>query len=156
MHRPALLATASRRTIGRNLALDLVVAVGIGVTMALVNAILPTVARRGGLAPVGLAALAAAPFVANLLGAFAGRFGARTTAQLALVRGTGAAALLILFLTPPPPVVVAVAVVFWLSISFGGPFQLRLWGGMYPARLRGRIRRVGEQRVVFAPCPGAR
>jgi DHA1 family inner membrane transport protein len=139
VHRPAILATASRRAIGRNLALDLVVAVGIGVTMALVNAILPTVARRGGLAPIGLSALAAAPFVANLLGAFAGRFGARTTAQLALVRGTGAAALLVLFLTPPAPVVVAVALVFWLSISFGGPFQLRLWGGMYPARLRGRI-----------------
>ena len=75
MFRPSLLSTASRRTIGRNLALDLVVAVGMGVTMALVSSILPTVARRGGLAPIGLSALAAAPFVANLLGAFAGRFG---------------------------------------------------------------------------------
>ena len=50
--------------------------------MALVSAILPTVARRGGLDPIGLSALAAAPFVANLLGAFAGRFGPRNTAQL--------------------------------------------------------------------------
>lgn len=139
LNRPAILASAARRSVGRNLALDLVVAVGIGVTMALVNAILPSVARRGGLAPIGLSALAAAPFVANLLGAFAGRYGARTTAQLALIRGVGAASLLVLFLVPPPPVVVAVAVVFWLSISFGGPFQLRLWGAMYPARLRGRV-----------------
>ena len=38
-----------------------IVAIGVGVTMALVNAILPTVARRGGLAPIGLSALAAAP-----------------------------------------------------------------------------------------------
>jgi MFS family permease len=124
---------------GRNLALDVLVAVGMGVTMALISSILPTVARRGGLAPIGLSALAAAPFVANLLGAFAGRFGPRNTAHLALVRGLGAAALLVLFLVPPAPVVVAVAVVFWLSISFGGPFQLRLWGAMYPARLRGRV-----------------
>ncbi len=124
---------------GRNLALDVLVAVGMGVTMALISSILPTVARRGGLAPIGLSALAAAPFVANLLGAFAGRFGPRSTAQLGVVRGLGAAALLVLFLVPPAPVVVAVAIVFWLSISFGGPFHLRLWGAMYPARLRGRV-----------------
>jgi MFS family permease len=110
-----------------------------GVTMALISSILPTVARRGGLAPIGLSALAAAPFVANLLGAFAGRFGPRNTAQLGLVRGLGAAALLVLVLVPPAPVVIAVAVAFWLSISFGGPFHLRLWGAMYPARLRGRV-----------------
>ena len=34
---------------------------------------------------------------------------------------------------------VAVSIVFWLSLSFGGPFHLRLWGAMYPARLRGRV-----------------
>jgi MFS family permease len=137
--RPSLLASASRRAIGRNLALDLVVAVGMGVTIALVGAILPTVARRGGLEPIGLAALAAAPFVANFLGAFAGRLGPRNTAQLSLIRGLGAASLLILFIVPPAPVVVGVAIVFWLSLSFGGPFHLRLWGAMYPARLRGRV-----------------
>jgi MFS family permease len=137
--RPSLLNSASRRAIGRNLALDLVVAVGMGVTMALVNALLPTIARRGGLEPLGLSALAAAPFIANLLGAFAGRFGPRSTAQLSLTRAIGAAALLVLFLVPPAPVLVAVSVVFWLSLSFGGPFHLRLWGAMYPARLRGRV-----------------
>ena len=139
MLRPSLLNSASRRAIGRNLALDLVVAIGMGVTMALVNAILPTVARRGGLAPLGLSALAAAPFIANLLGAFAGRLGPRNTAQLTLTRGVGAASLLVLFLVPPAPVLIAVSVVFWLSLSFGGPFHLRLWGAMYPARLRGRV-----------------
>jgi MFS family permease len=137
--RPSLLRSASQRAVGRNLALDLLVAVGMGVTMALVNAILPTVARRGGLAPIGLSALAAAPFVANLLGAFAGRLGPRNTAQLTLLRGAGSASLLLLFFFPSAQVMVAVAIVFWLSLSFGGPFQLRLWGAMYPARLRGRV-----------------
>src|SRR6476659_7637920 len=137
--RPSLFNSASRRAIGRNLALDLVVAVGMGVTMALVNAILPTIARRGGLEPLGLAALAAAPFVANLLGAFAGRFGPRSTAQLAVIRGIGAASLLLLFFWPTAAVMIAVSLIFWLSISFGGPFHLRLWGAMYPARLRGRV-----------------
>ena len=33
------------------------------------SALLPTIGRRGGLEPIGLAALAAAPFVANLLSA---------------------------------------------------------------------------------------
>src|SRR6476659_8384270 len=137
--RPSLFNSATRRAIGRNLALDLLVAVGMGVTMALINAILPTVARRGGLAPIGLSALAAAPYVANLLGAFAGRFGPRNTAQLTLTRGVGAASLLVLFFVTTPPVMVVVAVIFWLSLSFGGPFHLRLWGAMYPARLRGRV-----------------
>jgi MFS family permease len=137
--RPALLRSASQRVVGRNLALDLLVAIGIGVTMALINAILPTVARRGGLAPIGLSALAAAPFIANFLGAFAGRFGPRNTAQLTLLRAAGSASLLVLFLVPTAPVMVAVAIVFWLSLSFGGPFHLRLWGAMYPARLRGRV-----------------
>jgi MFS family permease len=137
--RPSFQPSANQRAIGRNLALDLVVAVGIGVTMALINAILPTVARRGGLSPIGLSALAAAPFVANLLGAFAGQFGPGNTAQLALLRGAGSASLLLLFVVPTAPVIVAVAVVFWLSLSFGGQFQLPLWGAMYPARLRGRV-----------------
>jgi hypothetical protein len=136
--RPTIFHSASRRAIGRNLALDLAAAIGIGVTMALVG-ILPTVARRAGLEPIGLAALAATPFVANLLGAFAGRLGPRNTVHLALTRGIGALSLTILFLVPPAPVIVAVAVVFWLSFSFGGPFHLRMWGAMYPARVRGRI-----------------
>lgn len=139
MLRPTIFHTAGRRAIGRNLALDVAAAVGLGVTMALINAILPTVARRGGLEPLGLSALAAAPFIANLLGAFAGRLGPRNAAQLALTRGLGASSLLVLFFVATPPVMVAVAVVFWLSLSFGGPFHLRLWGAMYPARLRGRV-----------------
>ena len=84
---PSFNPSPSRRALGRNLALDLVAAVGLGVSMGLVMALLPTIARRGGLEPLGLSALAAAPFVANLLSAFAGRFGPRSSARLALIRG---------------------------------------------------------------------
>jgi MFS family permease len=127
------------RPFGRNLTLDMIAAIGVGVTGALVGALLPTISRRGGLEPLGLAALAAAPFLANLLGVFAGRSGPRTTRQQALVRGLGAAALLVLPLASVPAAVIVIALVFWLSLSFSAPFQLRLWGASYPARMRGRL-----------------
>jgi MFS transporter, DHA1 family, staphyloferrin B biosynthesis exporter len=137
--RPSFRPTPSQRAIGRNLALDLVAAVGVGVTMALITALLPTIARRGGLEPLGLSALAAAPFVANFLGAFSGRVGPRSPRQLALIRGIGAGSLVLLLVIPSPAVMILVAVAFWVSLSFGGPFHLRLWGAMYPSRLRGRM-----------------
>ena len=139
MFRPSIRPSPSQRALGRNLALDLVAAVGAGVTMALINALLPTIARRGGLEPLGLSALAAAPFIANFLGAFAGRFGPRSTGELALIRGLGAASLVLLFIAPVPAVMILVSVLFWGSISFGGPFHLRLWGAMYPSQQRGRV-----------------
>jgi MFS family permease len=123
----------------RNLLLDLTAASGIGVTMALVSTLLPTVARISGLDPLGLAMLAAAPFAANLLGVFAGRLGPRTPRQLALFRSTGACLLLLIVLSPVPIVLAAVAVGFWITISFSIPFQHRLWGAIYPARERGRL-----------------
>jgi MFS family permease len=138
VHRPSIDPSRSR-AYGRNLALDLLVAVGTGVTLAVITSLLPTIARRGGLEPIGLAALGAAPFVANLLGAFAGRFGPRTPAQLSVVRGLGAVALVGVLLVPIPAVMIGVAVVYWMSLSFGGPLHLRLWGVMYPARARGRV-----------------
>ena len=140
MFRPSLPSTsAHQRAVGRNLALDLVASIGVGVTVALVTTLLPTIARRGGLDPIGLAALAAAPFIANLLGAFAGRIGPRSRRQLALIRGAGAGSLLVLAVFAAAPVMIAVSIVFWLSLSLSGPFYLRLWGTMYPARILGRV-----------------
>jgi MFS family permease len=138
VHRPSSVSSRDR-AFGRNLALDLLVALGVGVTLAVVTSLLPTIARRGGLEPIGLAALGAAPFVANLLSAFAGRFGPRTPRGLSVIRGLGAASLGIILVFPVAPVMVAVALVYWLSLSFGGPLHLRLWGVMYPARVRGRV-----------------
>lgn len=139
MHRPSLNPSRTQRAVGRNLALDLIAGVGVGVTAALISTLLPTIARRGGLEPIGLSALAAAPFVANLLGMWAGRFGPRSAGQLALIRGFGAASLLALLIVPSALVMVAISIAFWLSLSFGGPFHLRLWGAMYPARILGRV-----------------
>ena len=151
MIRPSFHPSASQRAVGRNLALDLVAAVGVGVTAALITSLLPTIARRGGLEPIGLAALAAAPFVANLLSAFAGRVGPRSPGQLALVRGAGAAALLVLGLVGTAPFLIAVSFAYWLSLSLTGPFHLRLWGSIYPARARGRIvGLVGSGRAAAA------
>ncbi|MFL5755954.1 MAG: MFS transporter [Chloroflexota bacterium] len=140
MSRPSFpSSTRAQRAVGRNLAFDLVAAVGVGVTAALVSTLLPTIARRGGLEPIGLAALAAAPFVANLLGAFAGRVGPRSPRQLALIRAAGAASLLVLVVFSVAPVLIAVTFAFWLSLALSSPFYLRLWGSMYPARIRGRL-----------------
>jgi MFS family permease len=131
--------SAASPTLRRNLLLDLTAASGVGITMALVSSLLPTVARMQGLDPLGLAMLAAAPFAANLLGVFAGRFGPRSPRQLALFRSSGAALLLVIVLAPVPVVLAAVAVGFWISVAFSIPFQHRLWGAMYPSRERGRL-----------------
>jgi MFS family permease len=131
--------SAASPALRRNLLLDLTAASGIGVTMALVSSLLPTVARMQGLDPVGLAMLAAAPFAANLMGLFAGRFGPRSPRQLSLFRSSGAALLLLIVLAPVPLVLSAVAVGFWITVSFSIPFQHRLWGAMYPSRERGRL-----------------
>ena len=73
-------------------------------------------------------------------GAFAGRFGPRSPAPAgADPRHRRRVAPARCSSCRSPPVMVAVAIVFWLSLSFGGPFHLRLWGAMYPARLRGRV-----------------
>jgi MFS family permease len=123
----------------RNLLLDLTASVGIGVTVAMVVTLLPSAARQEGLSPIGLAALAATPFVANLLGAFAGRFGARSVRHLAIFRAAGAASLLLMLAFPSPLTMVVVSLLYWLSISLPGPFHVTLWGQLYPAHARGRI-----------------
>ncbi len=81
--------TTQQRAVGRNLALDVVAAIGVGVMAALISTLLPTIARRGGLEPIGLAALAAAPYLANLLGAFAGRVGPRSQLSWRSCAGSG-------------------------------------------------------------------
>lgn len=139
MRRPTRESIDGLRPISRNLSLDLIAAIGFGVSAALVSALLPTIARRGGLEPLGLAALAAAPFLTNLLSVFAGRLGPRSPRQFALLRALGAGSLVTLVFVPGAAVIVAVAFVFWISVSFSSPFQLRLWGATYPGRMRGRV-----------------
>ncbi len=69
-------------------------------------------------------------------------FGSAGTALPAPVRAAPAdrgGALVTLPFLPTPPVIIAATMVFWLSLSFSSPFQLRLWGATYPARMRGRV-----------------
>jgi MFS family permease len=139
VRRPTRESIEGLRPISRNLSLDLVAAIGLGVSAALVSSLLPTIARRGGLEPLGLAALAASPFLTNLLSVFSGRFGPQSTHQFALLRGVGAGSLVALLVIPGTTVIIAVAFVFWISVSFSSPFQLRLWGATYPGRMRGRV-----------------
>jgi MFS family permease len=139
VRRPTRESIEGLRPISRNLTLDLVAAIGYGVSGALVSSLLPTIARRGGLEPLGLAALSAAPFLTNLLSVFAGQLGPRSTRQFAALRAIGAGSLAGLLFLPGAPVIVAVAFVFWISVSFSSPFQLRLWGATYPGRMRGRV-----------------
>lgn len=123
----------------RNLALDLTASVGIGVSFSLVAALLSTIGRRAGMDPMGLAVLGAAPFLANALGMLAGRWGPTSPCQLAALRATGAALIVALVVAPVPLVMILAASGYWLSMSFGAPFQARMWGAIYPSRLRGRF-----------------
>jgi MFS transporter, DHA1 family, staphyloferrin B biosynthesis exporter len=127
------------RPISRSLSLDLIAAIGHGATGALVSTLLPTIARRAGLEPLGLAALSAAPFLTNLLSVFAGRVGPQSARQFALLRAVGAGSLVALIFVPGATVIIVVALAFWISASFSSPFQLRLWGATYPGHIRGRV-----------------
>jgi hypothetical protein len=95
--------------------------------MAVVGVLLPSVARREGLDSMGLAALAALPFLASLLTLFAGRIGPRTPARLAILRAAGALGLLLVLIAPHPLLIAAATLGFWVSFAFGAPLQQRIW-----------------------------
>jgi MFS family permease len=137
---PSPLAALPQPTeLQRNVMLDLTAALGVGSSIAVVASLLPAVARRGGLDPMGLAALAALPFLASLLSVLAGRFGPRTPSHLAVLRALGSAGLLLVLVAPGPLTIALAAFGFWAAMSLGGPTQQRLWTSMYPSRDRGRL-----------------
>ena len=125
--------------VGRNLSLDLVSAVGMGSTMALVGVLLPSLARREGLDSMGLAALAALPFLASLVTLFAGRIGPRTPRRMALLRATGILGLLMVLVAPDPVFIALATLGFWVAFALGAPLQQRIWATVYPTRQRGRL-----------------
>ncbi len=134
-------AVSRRRlsTLQRNLTLDLSSAVGLGTTTAIVSVLLPSVARREGLDAMGLAALAALPFLATLLTMFAGRIGPRSPARLAILRAAGAVGLLLVLIAPHPLLIAATTFTFWVSFALGAPLQQRIWATIYPSPDRGRL-----------------
>ncbi len=146
-------ALPGSRVLRRNVLLDLISLVGVGITASVVLSLLPGVARHAGLDPVGIALLAAAPFVANLLGLFAGRLGPRTPRALSIFRASGALLLVVMFLLPIPIVMAALATGYWISLAFSSPLQQRLWGAMYPSSERGRL--IGIVSTGKAAAAGA-
>ncbi len=132
-------ALPGAQTLRRNVLLDLVSLVGVGITASVVLSLLPGVARHAGLDPVGIALLAAAPFAANVLGLFAGRLGPRTPRGMSLFRAGGALLLVAMVLMPVPGVMAALALGYWISLAFSNPLQQRMWGAMYPSSERGRL-----------------
>jgi MFS family permease len=107
--------------------------------MAIVSVLLPSVARREGLDAMGLAALAALPFLATLLTMFAGRIGPRSPARLAILRSVGALGLLLVLVAPHPLLIAGATFVFWVTFALGAPLQQRIWATVYPAADRGRL-----------------
>lgn len=137
----------------RNVVLDLISLVGVGITVSIVASLLPGITRHAGLDPVGIAFLAAAPFVANLLGLFAGQLGPRTQRGLSWFRAGGALLLVVMFLLPIPMVMAALATGYWMALAFSSPVQQRLWGAMYPAAQRGRL--IGTVQTGRSAAAGA-
>ena len=127
MLRPSFLSSPRQRAVGRNLALDMVAAIGVGVTVALSRPCSRRSPARRARADRARRARSRA-----LRGQPARRLrrtlGPRSQRQLALIRGAGAGTLLVLAVVAVAPIMVAVSIVFWLSLSLGGPFHLRLWG----------------------------
>lgn len=146
-------ALPGSQALRRNVLLDLISLVGVGITASVVLSLLPGVARHAGLDPVGIALLAAAPFMANLLGLFAGRFGPRTPRGMTIFRATGALLLVGMFLMPIPVVMAALATGYWISLAFSSPLQQRMWGAMYPTSERGRL--IGIVSTGKAAAAGA-
>ncbi len=107
--------------------------------MAIVAVLLPSVARREGLDSMGLAALAALPFLASIITLFAGRFSPRTPGRLAILRAAGALGLLAVLIAPHPLLIAVATFGFWISFALGAPLQQRIWSTVYPSEDRGRL-----------------
>ena len=139
MSAPATTQARSILALRRNVAFDVVVATGYGLTATVALSLIPTIARQAGLDPIGLAVMAAAPFVGNLLSAFAGRVGPQGIRGFAVLRIVGALLLLGVAFAPSAGLIVIAVGVFHLCLSFSTPFQTRLWGSMYPNDVRARV-----------------
>ena len=141
--------TESERQLRRNFGFDAVGALGTGLFTALVVNFLAVIARREGADPVLLAALAAAPFMANTLAIFMGfwvppeRLRVRFVSALIFV---GRAIFVAGLFTPPPVTLLCMGVGMWLTMAMVGALQVDIWRGAYPQRLRARV--LGYLRVL--------
>jgi MFS family permease len=138
-------ADASEAALRRNATLDLISAGAWGAALGPTAALVPAVAREAGMDVAALGVLAAAPYLASLLSMIAGRVGAHTGRQLAILRAGGAGVLATVpFL--PLGLLPVVTFIFYLAHSIAAPAQVRLWTLIYPPRTRGRW--IGRARMV--------
>jgi MFS family permease len=139
----------AERALRRNFGFDAVGALGTGLFNALVVNFLSVIARREGAEPLLLAALAAAPFAANMLGIFSGfwvpgdRHRVRYVAMLLIC---GRALFLGALVTSGPVALLAMGFGMWITTAMTSPLQVDIWRGSYPQRLRGRV--LGYLRVL--------
>lgn len=126
-------------SVRRNLAFDVAASIGVGISIAMIWTLMPSAARKDGMAPLGLSLLAAMPFLANLVSGASSILVAKSLRHLTVLRIMGAAVVVLVGLVPLHPMMVLAGLGFWLSLSLGGPFHLQLWGRIYPAEARGRV-----------------
>jgi MFS family permease len=142
--------SSRRATVVHNLVVDLVAATGFGIAVAVIAGLLPSIARQSGLEPIGLAALSAAPYAANVIAVVSGRMRLHRPADVVVVRVvTYLPAILMLVL--PPAGWLIVVLIFWIGNSVATPLQIRLWGLIYPDHVRGRmvsIIRTGQAAAI--------
>ncbi len=133
----------------RNFAFDAIGATGTGLFNALVAGFLAVIARREGADALYLAALAAAPFAANMLSIFGGQWvpgGRGRVRYVAAMLVLGRAMFLCALMTTAPIALLAMGFSMWLSQAMVAPLQVDIWRGSYPQRLRARV--LGYLRVI--------
>jgi MFS family permease len=133
----------------RNFAYDASSALGTGMFNALVVGFLAVIARREGAEPLLLAALAAAPFAANMLSIFSGFWvpGDRHRVNyVAALLVLGRAMFIPAMFTTHPLALLSMAFGAWLMQAMVAPLQVDIWRGSYPQRLRARV--LGYLRVI--------
>jgi len=139
----------AERAVRRNFGFDAVGALGTGVFNALVVNFLAVIARREGADPLLLAALAAAPFAANILGIFSGFWvpsDRHRVRYVGIVLACGRALFFAALVSTGPISLLAMGLGMWTTLAMISPLQVDIWRGSYPRRLRARV--LGYLRVL--------
>jgi MFS family permease len=139
----------AERAVRRNFGFDAVGALGTGLFNALVVNFLAVIARREGADPLLLAALAAAPFAANILGIFSGFWvpsDRHRVRYVAIVQVIGRALFFGALVSTGPVALLLMGLGMWTTLAMISPLQVDIWRGSYPQRLRARV--LGYLRVL--------
>src|SRR5258708_1786879 len=145
----------AERAVRRNFGFDAVGALGTGLFNALVVNFLAVIVRSEGADPLLLAALAAAPFAATILGIFSGFWvpsDRHRVRYVAIVQVIGRALFFGALLSTGPVALLLMGLGMGTTLAMISPLRVDIWRGSYPQRLRARV--LGYLRVV-QPRAGA-